>query len=122
MFKGLGNIASILKQAQQFEGRMQELQSQLGKVHVEGSAGGGMITVEATGQQKIVACHIDPTLLASNDQEMLEDLLVAAVNHALEKSREAATVEMQKLTGSLEIPGLGDALSKFGLGGNKPTE
>jgi DNA-binding YbaB/EbfC family protein len=120
MFKGLGNIASIIKQAQQFEGRMSELQKQLGNVRVEGSAGGGMVIVEATGQQKIVSCRIDPTLI--NDQEMLEELLVAAVNSALDKSREAATVEMQKLTGNLDIPGLGDALSKFGLGGNQPAE
>lgn len=117
MLKGLGNIASMLKQAQEFQGKMNDLQEKLGQLRVEASAGAGMVTVEATGQQKIVACRIEESVFESHDREMLEDLFVAATNQALEKAREAAAAEMQKLTGNLNIPGLGDALAKnLGIG------
>jgi DNA-binding YbaB/EbfC family protein len=117
MFKGLGNIASMLKQAQQFQGRMSELQQTLERLRVEGNAGAGMVTVEATGHMKIVSVRIDESLVASNDKEMLEELLVAATNAALDKAREAAAAEMEKLTGGLQqIPGMGDMLSKLGMG------
>ena len=118
MFKGLGNLASLLKQAQQMQGRMDEMQENLGRVKVEGSAGGGMVRVEISGQQKIMAVHIEESLLESGDREMLEDLLVAAMNQALEKAKEAAAQEMSKIAGNIELPGLEEALSKLGLGGN----
>ena len=117
MLKGLGNIASLLKQAQQMQGRLTEVQEELGRLRVQGGAGGGMVTVEADGRQRVISCQIDKSLLKSGDQEMIEDLLVAAVNQALEKSRETAAQEMSKLAGDVNIPGLGDALAKFGLGG-----
>jgi len=116
MFKGLGNFASLLKSAQEMQGRVAEMQEQLKRIRVEGTAGGGMVTIEADGQQRILGCRIEKSLLESGDQEMLEDLVVAATNQALDRARETAANEMQKLTGNL--PGLGDALSKFGLGGN----
>ena len=87
----------------------------MGALHVEGSASGGMVRVEANGQQKILAIHLEDSLLENPDREMLEDLVVAATNQALDKSREAAAEEMAKLTGNLDIPGLGDALSQMGL-------
>ncbi len=113
MFKGLGNIAALMKQAQEMQGRMSEMQESLAQLRVDGSAGGGMITVEANGQQKILAVHIEESLLESHDQEMLEDLLVAATNQALEKARETAAQEMSALTGEINIPGLNEALSKI---------
>jgi DNA-binding YbaB/EbfC family protein len=116
MFKGLGNIANLVKQATQMQGRMNEMKEKLGEIRVEGSAGGGMVTVEATGQQQITSCKIDAALLEANDCEMLEDLVVGAVNQALERAREAAAQEMAKVTGDINIPGLGDTLSKMGLG------
>lgn len=115
--KDLGNIGSIVKQAQQMQGRMNEMQENLGKLRVEGSAGGGMVRVEATGQQTLVGFHIEKSLLESGDQEMLEDLLLAATNQALEKAKETATQELGKLTGGMELPGLGDVLSQLGPGG-----
>ena len=117
MFKGLGNLAGMLKQAQEMQGRMAKMQEDLAQVRVEASVAGGMVTVEANGQQKILTIRIEPSLLEDSDREMLEDLLVAATNLALDKAKEAAAAEMGKLTGSLEIPGLGDALSQLGLGG-----
>ena len=74
-----------------------------------------MVTVTATGQQKILSVAVDPGLIADGDKEMLEDLLVAAVNQAIEKSKELAAEEMSKLTSSMEMPGMGDMMSKFGM-------
>lgn len=115
MFKGLGslaNMASLLKQAQELQGKIQEAQE---RIRAEGSAGGGMVTVQANGQLKVLGMRIDPSLLESNDRELLEDLLVAATNQALEKAKEAAAREVQQATGDLNIPGLGEAMSKFGF-------
>lgn len=120
MFKGLSNLAGMLKQAGKFQSRMQEMQESLGKLKVEAVTGGGMVRVEATGQQKLLRISIDPSILNASDAEMLEDLIVGAVNQALDKSREAAAEEMSKLAGEMNIPGLGEAMSKFdgsGFGG-----
>lgn len=121
MLKGFGNLASVLKQAQQFQGRMAEMQQRLGRQRVQGTAGGGMVTVEANGQQKILAFQIDDSLLQSADREMLEDLLTAATNQALEKAKEAGAQEMARMTGEMDVPGLGEALSKLGLGGTEQS-
>lgn len=116
MFSKLANLASFAKQAAQMQGKMAELQENLKKVHVAGTAGGGMVTVEANGQQQILTCRIDPGMLNADDREMLEDLIVAATNQAMEKAREAAAAEMSKLTGGLDLSSMKDTLSKFGLG------
>ncbi|QDV50758.1 YbaB/EbfC family nucleoid-associated protein [Gimesia fumaroli] len=113
MFKGLGNIAGMMKQFSEMQGKMQEMQEKLGQLRFEGSAGGGMVNVEANGQQKILNCKIDQTLFDSGDKEMIEDLLIAATNQALDKAREGAAEEMAQITGGMNIPGLEDALSKF---------
>ena len=116
MLKGLGDIASIMKSAQQMQGRMKEIQESLADLRVEGAAGGGMVRVEANGQQKILAVHIEDTSMLADDREMLEDLIAVAVNQALDKARQAAADEMNKLTDGVNLPGLQDTLSKFGLG------
>jgi hypothetical protein len=129
MFGNLGNLTSLLRNApeimrqmQQMQGRMAELKENLSKVRVEGSAGGGMVKVEASGQQKILRVSVEESLLNSNDREMLEDLLVAATNQALEKAREAAAQEMTRLAGDVDLSGVGDMLSKLGIGGgNGPS-
>ena len=120
MFGKLGDIAGLLRnapeimrQAQEIQTKAAEIQERLGKLQVEGTSGGGMVTVTATGQQKIVGVSIDPSLLG--DKEMLEDLLVAAVNQALEKAKMLASEEMAKLTGNMNIPGMEEVLSKFGF-------
>jgi len=116
MLKGLGNLATLMKQAQEMQGRMSEMQEKLADIKVEGNAGGGMVSVTATGQQKITSIQVDPALLQAEEKEMLEDLLVAATNQALDKAKQAAASEMGQLTGDMNIPGLNDALAKFGLG------
>ncbi len=116
MFKGLGNMASMMKQAQEMQGKMKEMQESLGSLKVEGSAGGGMVVVEASGHQKILSIRIEEELIGTDDKEMLEDLITAATNQALDKAKELAAEEMAKLTGGMDLPGLGDAMSQLGLG------
>ena len=117
MLKGLGNLASLMKNAQEMQSRMSAMQENLGKIRAEGTAGGGMVTVEVTGKQHIVSCKIEQSLIDDGDREMLEDLIVAATNQALKKVQEATATEMAGLTGDMNLPGLGDALSQLGLGG-----
>jgi nucleoid-associated protein EbfC len=116
MLKGLANLASLMKDFQQIQGRTAEMQEALGRVRVEGSAGGQMVVVKANGLQQISEIKIDRSLLENPDSEMLEDLLVSATNQALEKSREATSAEMAKLTSNLQLPGLSEMMSKLGLG------
>ena len=124
MFKGLTNFAAILKEAQQIQGRAEEMQAKLGQLRVEGSAGGEMVVVQASGLQRILGIKIERSLLEGADAEMLEDLLVSATNQALEKAAQAAADEMAKMTSQLQLPGLTEMMSKLGLGGsngNGPT-
>ena len=109
------NMAELFKQAQKIQEDMAKIQEALEDMTVEGSAGGGMVTVTANGKQKILSVQIDPEVATPDDVEMLEDLIAAAANQALEKSQEMAQEEMQKvaggmlknLPGGLRLPGLG---------------
>jgi DNA-binding YbaB/EbfC family protein len=100
------NIKDLMQQAQGLQAKVTALQEELADKIVTGSAGGGMVKVEATGGQEIVSIQIEKELLTSDDQELMQDLIVAAVNDALKKSKELMTEEMSKLTGGLRIPGL----------------
>ncbi len=115
MFKELGNMASMLRQAQQMGGKMQEVAAGLKSKRVTGSAGGGMIEVEANGQGEVLKVKIDPSL--SGDLEMIEDLLPAAMNQVAAKAKELHMEMMQSVTGEMNLPGLDDALAKFAGGG-----
>jgi len=83
------------------------MQEEVGKKKVDATAGGGMVTVEANGKQELTAVKIDPEVVNKEDVQMLEDLVLAAANEALRKSRELVQQELGKLTGGLKIPGLG---------------
>ncbi|MBC8354266.1 MAG: YbaB/EbfC family nucleoid-associated protein [Planctomycetes bacterium] len=111
MFKELGNMASMLRQAQEMGGKMQEVAAQLKSKRVSGSAGGGMIEVEANGQGDILKVKIDSSL--SGDLEMIEDLLPAAMNQVSAKAKELHVEMMQSVTGDMNLPGLDEAISKF---------
>ena len=102
--KGFGNM---MKEAQKLQQQMMALQEEVAKRSVEGTAGGGMVTVVANGKQEIVSIKIDPEVVSKDDVQMLEDLVLAAGNEALRKSRELVQQELGKLTGGLKIPGLG---------------
>jgi nucleoid-associated protein EbfC len=102
--KGFGNI---MKEAQKLQQQMAAMQEEIGKREVEATAGGGMVTVKANGKQEILSIKIDPEVINKDDAQMLEDLVLAACNEALRKSRELVQQELGKLTGGLKIPGLG---------------
>ena len=116
MFKGLGNMAALLKQAQEMQARVRELQERLATLQIEGTAGGGMVTVTVNGQQKMLSCRIEPSLLEAGDAEVIQDLVTSAVNQALDKARETAQEELSKLSGGMDLPGLGEAMSRMGFG------
>ena len=96
----------MMQQAQQMSGKLQEVQDGLSKLSVTGSAGGGLVTVEADGRGTVKRVSIDPKVVNPADVEMLEDLVAVAVQEAQKKAKDAADDEMKKLTGSLGLPGL----------------
>jgi nucleoid-associated protein EbfC len=96
----------MMKQAQQLQARMLKMQEELAGRTVESAVGGGMIRVVANGRQQIVSVRIEKEVVDPNDVEMLQDLILAAVNDALTKSQEMVSSEMGKLTGGLKMPGL----------------
>ena len=102
--KGFGNM---MKEAQKLQQQMMALQEEVAKRTVEATAGGGMVTVVANGKQELVSVKIDAEVVSKDDVQMLEDLVLAACNEALRKSRELVQQELGKLTGGLKIPGLG---------------
>ncbi|RLB70499.1 MAG: YbaB/EbfC family nucleoid-associated protein [Deltaproteobacteria bacterium] len=103
MAKGMGNL---LKQAQQMQAKMAKIQEEVGARTVEASAGGGMVTVVANGKQEILSIAIEPQVVDPDDIDMLQDLVVAAVNQALKEAAEMMAAEMGKITGGLKVPGL----------------
>ncbi len=105
MLKGLGNIASLMKQAQTMGPKMQEAMEELKTKQVAGTSGGGMITVNANGVGLVTSVEIDPVLIEKNDIEMIKDLLPAAINQAVAKSKQLHAEAIQSVTGDLPIPG-----------------
>ena len=101
-----GGIGNIMKQAQQMQRRMAELQEELANKQVEASAGGGMVTAVVSGKQQLLDLKIEPAVVDPEDLEMLQDLITAAVNEAIKQSQLMAQEEMAKVTGGLNIPGL----------------
>jgi len=102
--KGVGNM---MKQAQKLQSKMMKLQEELADQTVEATAGGGMITVVANGKQQVVSIRIEKEVVDPEDVEMLQDLVLAAVNDALSKSQEMVSDKMGKLMpGGMNIPGL----------------
>lgn len=103
MSKGFGNM---VKQAQQMQQKMAKMKEDLESQQVEATAGGGMVTAVVNGKQRLLSLRIDKAAVDPEDVEMLQDLVIAAVNEAVKKSQDALQREMGKLTGGLNIPGL----------------
>ena len=101
-----GGLGNMMKQVQQMQAKMEEIQAELEKAEVEGSAGGGMVKVVANGKQDIISITIDPEVVDKDEIEMLQDLIVAAINQARQKAQELQSERMSGLTGGLKIPGL----------------
>jgi DNA-binding YbaB/EbfC family protein len=103
MAKGLGNI---MKQAQQMQAKMARMQEELAIREVEATAGGGMVTARVNGKQQLLELKIEKAVVDPEDVEMLEDLVIAAVNEGMKKSQEMVQEEMSKITGGMNIPGM----------------
>ena len=103
MSKGLGNI---MKQAQQMQQKMARMQQELESKEVEATAGGGMVTAVVNGKQKLLSLKIEKNVVDPEDVEMLQDLVIAAVNEAVKKSQDMMQEEMGKITGGFNLPGM----------------
>ncbi len=106
MPRGFSGMGDLVRQAQKMQHKMAEVQQGLRERIVEGTAGGGMVTILVNGQQEIVAVKIDPQVIDPDDAAMLEDLILAATRQALKKSQELAQEEMGKVTGGANLPGM----------------
>ena len=107
---GKRGLGGIIKQAQEFQEKMAQIQEELEQKKVEGSAGGGMVTVVVNGKQDVLSVRIDPEVVDPDDVEMLEDLVVAAIKQARERAQELAEEEMQRATTGL-MPMLGGMIT-----------
>ena len=99
-------MSNLMKQAQKFQNQMAKLQEELGDKTVESSAGGGMVTVVANGRQELLSIKIDPEVIDPDDVEMLQDLILAAVNDGLTRAKDMVNEEMGKLTKGLNLPNI----------------
>ena len=114
MFKGLGNLANIMKQAQEMGTKMQAVQEELKGKRTTGAAGGGLVEVDMNGLAEVLAVRIDPDLVAKGDREMIEDLLPAAFNAAHQRAKQLHAEAIQQVTGGLQLPGLNETISQLG--------
>lgn len=103
---GMGGMNNLMKQAQQMQKKMEQMQKELEEKEFEASVGGGAVTVKANGKKEVVDINIKPEVVDEDDVEMLEDLILSAVNEALRKAEQETASQMGKLTGGMNIPGL----------------
>ena len=106
MSKAFGPLGDIMKQAQQLQERLGQIQEQAAARSVEATAGGGMVTAVVTGRLEVISLRIDPEVLKSGDVELVQDLIIAAVNQGIRAAQEMMAEEMKKVTGGLKIPGM----------------
>lgn len=107
MLKGLGQLGDmgkLMKQAQEMQSRMADAQSRLDEIEVMGESGAGLVKVTATAKGEVRALSIDPSLFNADEREVVEDLIVAAIKDAQSRAREAAQIEMGKVTDGLDLP------------------
>src|SRR5215831_6760506 len=104
MFKEIGAIASLMKNLPKIRGEMEQLQGRLGQITAEGAAGGGMVVVRVNGRLEVQKCTISDEAMKLNDKELLEDLIAAATNQAVQKARQQAAEETSKVASGLGLP------------------
>lgn len=104
MFKEIGQLAGLLKQLPKIKEEMERLQQRLGQITADGDAGAGMVRVRVNGRLEVLSCTIGEEAMRLNDREMLEDLIVAAVNQAMNKARHQAAEETGKMATALGLP------------------
>tara|TARA_Y100000588_G_C14012360_1_gene820553 strand:- start:365 stop:688 length:324 start_codon:yes stop_codon:yes gene_type:complete len=98
------NLGNLMKQAQEMQAKMQEMQDRLAEIEIDGTAGAGLVTVTLNGKGDMRGMKIDPSIFKSGDAEVVEDLIVAAHNDARVKSEQRMQEEMSKVTGGLNLP------------------
>lgn len=103
---GAGGMGNMLKQAQKMQAEMERVQTEMEEEIVESSAGGGMVTVKVTGKKQLTEINIKPEAVDPEDVEMLQDLIMVAVNEAIKKADEMMQEKMGKITGGINLPGL----------------
>ncbi|WP_061212923.1 YbaB/EbfC family nucleoid-associated protein [Syntrophomonas wolfei] len=103
---GGGSMNKMIKQAKQVQEKIVKMQEELREREIEASSGGGVVTVKVNGKQELISIQIKPEAVDPEDLEMLEDLVLAAVNEGIRKSQEMVSGEMAKITGGFNIPGL----------------
>lgn len=101
-----GGLGNMMKQVQQMQAKMEKMQEELAGMEIEGSSGGGMIKAVVNGKQDLISLTIDPEVVDKDDIEMLQDLIIAAINQAKEKATEVQAEKMASVTGGLNLPGL----------------
>jgi len=99
-------MSDLVRQAQIMQKKMAKMQEEMAQRTVDASSGGGMVTVRVNGSQEVLSVKIDPAAVDPNDLEMLQDLILAATNEALKKSKDMVQAEMSQLTGGINIPGM----------------
>ncbi|MGG0825077.1 YbaB/EbfC family nucleoid-associated protein [Paenibacillus turicensis] len=102
----MNNMNQMMKQVKKMQEQMLKAQEELGEKVIDGSAGGGVVTVQVNGHKKVISLNIKPEVVDPDDIEMLQDLVLTAVNDALNKAEELANQDMGKFTGGMKIPGL----------------
>lgn len=105
-FGGMGNMQKMMKQVQKMQADMAKLQDELSEKTVEVTAGGGAVRIVMNGKQEVKEINIDPEVLNPEEVEMVQDLLIAALNEAVRKSQDMVSQEMSKITGGMKVPGL----------------
>jgi DNA-binding YbaB/EbfC family protein len=100
----IGDLMGMMKQAKQLQEKMEELQAEVAAMEVEGRSGGGLVAVTMTGKGEMKRIHLDPSLVKADETEILEDLIVTAVNEARAKAEAALAERMRALTGGLQLP------------------
>jgi DNA-binding YbaB/EbfC family protein len=101
-----GQLGNMMKQIQQMQAQMEKIQAELEAMEIEGSSGGGMVKCVVNGKQEVLEITIDKEVVNPDDVEMLQDLIVAAVNQARQKAQEIQQEQMSQLTGGMNLPGL----------------
>ena len=101
----MGGMAGLMKQANQMQIKMKKMQEELATREFSGTSGGGAVTAKVNGDNKVLALTIDPEVVKAGDAEMLQDMVVSAVNEALKTAKDTSSQEMSKITGGMSIPG-----------------
>ena len=116
MFGGLKNFANIMQQAGDIKGKVAAAKERVSRLRSEGSAGPDLVRIIVSGELTVLSVSIDQHLIASGNRQVIEQLVSAAFNEALQKSKSAAAAEMADIADGMNVPGLQDAIAKLGLG------